>query len=118
MVLEALNAGKHVFVEKPLALKREDLREDCRLFRVPQGRGSHSRADDGIQPAVLAVRPSDRELVQERRNPMILNYRMNAGYIPLDHWVHGEEGEAGTSEACHVYDLFTFLTGAIFVLRL
>jgi predicted dehydrogenase len=54
-----------------------------------------------------------RELVQERRNPMILNYRMNAGYIPPDHWVHGEEGGGrNLGEACHVYDLFTFLTGS------
>jgi len=38
---------------------------------------------------------------------------MNAGYIPLDHWVHGPEGGGrNIGEACHVYDLFDFLTGA------
>ena len=44
---------------------------------------------------------------------MILNYRMNAGYIPLNHWVHGEEGGGrNLGEACHIYDLFTFLIGS------
>jgi predicted dehydrogenase len=44
---------------------------------------------------------------------MILNYRMNAGYIPLDHWVHGDQGGGrNIGEACHIYDLFTYLTDA------
>jgi len=44
---------------------------------------------------------------------MIINYRMNAGYIPLDQWVHGEDGGGrNLGEACHVYDLFTFVTGS------
>jgi predicted dehydrogenase len=38
---------------------------------------------------------------------------MNAGYIPLDHWVHTEEGGGrNRGEACHIYDLFTYMTGA------
>ncbi|MDT4856095.1 hypothetical protein FQZ97_904730 [compost metagenome] len=44
---------------------------------------------------------------------MLINYRMNAGYIPLDHWVHGPEGGGrNRGEACHIYDLFGFLTGS------
>jgi predicted dehydrogenase len=38
---------------------------------------------------------------------------MNAGYIPIDHWVHGPEGGGrNIGEACHIYDLFSSLTGA------
>ena len=41
------------------------------------------------------------------------DYRLNAGYVPLESWVHGPEGGGrNIGEACHVYDLFTFLTGA------
>jgi len=44
---------------------------------------------------------------------MIVNYRMNAGFVPVDHWVHGDEGGGrNIGEACHIYDLFLFLTGA------
>jgi predicted dehydrogenase len=53
------------------------------------------------------------ELLAKRTNPLIINYRMNAGHIPLSHWVHGAEGGGrNLGEACHIYDLFTFLTGA------
>jgi predicted dehydrogenase len=52
-----------------------------------------------------------RELIANRSNPMILNYRMNAGYLAMDHWVHGKEGGGrNIGEACHIYDLFTALT--------
>jgi predicted dehydrogenase len=44
---------------------------------------------------------------------LIVNYRMNAGFIPRDHWVHGEEGGGrNIGEACHIYDLFNFLDGS------
>jgi predicted dehydrogenase len=38
---------------------------------------------------------------------------MNAGYIPPEHWVHSQEGGGrNVGEACHIYDLFNFLTGS------
>jgi predicted dehydrogenase len=44
---------------------------------------------------------------------MIINYRMNAGYQPLDSWHQTEKGGGrNLGEACHIYDLFTFLTNA------
>jgi predicted dehydrogenase len=50
------------------------------------------------------------KVLQERTTPLILNYRMNAGYLPPDHWVHGPEGGGrNIGEACHIYDLFNFL---------
>jgi predicted dehydrogenase/threonine dehydrogenase-like Zn-dependent dehydrogenase len=54
-----------------------------------------------------------KESIAQRTNPMILNYRMNAGFIALDHWVHGAEGGGrNIGEACHIYDLFTYLTNS------
>jgi predicted dehydrogenase len=53
-----------------------------------------------------------REALGDRGTPLVADYRMNAGYLPLDHWVHGPEGGGrNIGEACHVYDLFTFLVG-------
>lgn len=113
MVLEALNAGKHVLVEKPLALKREDLGRITAFFESFKEGKTTPVLMTGFNRRFSPYARRIRELVQERRNPMILNYRMNAGYIPLDHWVHGEEGGGrNLGEACHVYDLFTFLTGS------
>jgi predicted dehydrogenase len=45
----------------------------------------------------------------KRINPLFIHYRMNAGFIPLDHWVH-EDGGRIVGEACHIIDLMTFLT--------
>jgi predicted dehydrogenase len=51
--------------------------------------------------------------VASRRAPLVLEYRLNAGYLPLEHWVHGAEGGGrNIGEACHMYDVFRSLVGA------
>ena len=46
----------------------------------------------------------------KRVNPLFIHYRMNAGYIPLEHWMY-EAGGRIIGEACHLIDLMTFFTG-------
>ncbi|MFQ5584346.1 MAG: Gfo/Idh/MocA family protein, partial [Calditrichia bacterium] len=110
MVIEALRAGKHVLVEKPLALDRNEL-ETIRSFYE-----THPQAPvllTGFNRRFSPFAQRAKELIQNRTNPMIINYRMNAGYIPLDHWIHTEEGGGrNLGEACHIYDLFTFFTNS------
>jgi len=112
LALRALEAGKHVFVEKPLALNPEDLRTI---------RDFYTAAADGINPLLLTgynrrfspFAEKIRRIMASRTNPAIINYRLNAGHLPDDHWVQGPEGGGrNIGEACHVYDLFTYLTGA------
>jgi predicted dehydrogenase len=53
-----------------------------------------------------------RDVLKDRQNPFVLNYVMNAGYIPPEHWVHSAEGGGrNVGEACHIYDLFSFFSG-------
>lgn len=109
MVLEGLRAGKHVIVEKPLALTQEEV-DDIQTFyqENPAGPVLMTGFNRRFSPHVKRV----REIVAQRSNPMIINYRMNAGHIPLDNWVHGEEGGGrNLGEACHIYDIFTHLSG-------
>lgn len=109
MVLQALRAGKHVFVEKPLTLKEEEIAEIERFY------AEHTNGpllmvgfNRRFSPAMQTI----RRILENRTTPIIANYRMNAGYIPLDHWVHGPEGGGrNIGEACHIYDLFNSLTG-------
>lgn len=108
--LDALRAGKHVFVEKPLALTGIELKEILDFYAstpdAPLLLTGFNRRFSKYAEALF-------QGVQKRMSPMILNYRMNAGFIPFDHWIHGEEGGGrNIGEACHVYDLFTYLTGA------
>ncbi len=111
MVLEALQAGKHVLVEKPLALEEPELTAIEAFFA--DGSGSKPVLLTGFNRRFSPYAERIAGLVSSRSNPMILNYRMNAGYIPLDHWVHTAEGGGrNRGEACHIYDLFTFFTGS------
>nr|WP_238344361.1 bi-domain-containing oxidoreductase [Ramlibacter lithotrophicus] len=111
MALEALQAGKHVLVEKPLALRESELAAIVDFYG--NDRSARPILLTGFNRRFSPYAQRIGALVAGRSNPMIINYRMNAGYIPLDHWVHGPEGGGrNRGEACHIYDLFTFLTGA------
>ena len=109
MALEALKAGKHVLVEKPPAVNANELKSIAAFYEEhPDGPVLLTGFNRRFSPYLVRI----KDAVKDRSGPMILNYRMNAGYIPRDHWVHTEEGGGrNIGEACHIYDLFTFLTG-------
>ncbi|HEU4698115.1 MAG TPA: bi-domain-containing oxidoreductase [Gemmatimonadales bacterium] len=111
--LAALEHGKHVLVEKPLALTQGELDEIAGFFGALPADAPTPVLLTGFNRRFSPYARRMAELVRGRTNPMIANYRMNAGYIPLDHWVHTAEGGGrNLGEACHIYDLFTFLTDA------
>ncbi|HCJ11992.1 MAG: oxidoreductase [Verrucomicrobia bacterium GWF2_51_19] len=103
MVLQALKAGKHVFVEKPLALSEEELVAIEDFYKANEGPLLMTGFNRRFAPAIQKM----RALLKNRTTPLIANYRMNAGFLPSDHWVHGPEGGGrNIGEACHIYDLF------------
>lgn len=106
-VLRALEAGKHVFVEKPLTLDATDLDRIETFYREhPKGPVLMVGYNRRFSPAIARC----LEVLQGRTTPLIANYRMNAGFIPREHWVHGQEGGGrNIGEACHIYDLFNAL---------
>lgn len=110
MTLDALRAGKHVLVEKPLALNPEELQQIVDFYALTPDApilltGFNRRFSKYAEGIIKTT--------QNRINPMILNYRMNAGFLSKEHWVHGEEGGGrNIGEACHIYDLFTYLTNS------
>ncbi|MFH0794149.1 MAG: Gfo/Idh/MocA family oxidoreductase [bacterium] len=106
--LKALKAGKGVFVEKPMAMKADELdalESELRESPKPYLVGFNRRFSPAAQRA--------KALLSKRSGPVIINYRMNAGYLPPDHWTQGPEGGGRiVGEACHIFDLFDFLCGA------
>ena len=110
MTLAALKAGKHVFVEKPLSMTEEGLDAIEAFYAAnPKGPLLMTGFNRRFAPAIVAAQAA----LKDRASPMIVNYRMNAGYIPSDHWVHGPHGGGrNIGEACHIYDLFNALTGS------
>jgi predicted dehydrogenase/threonine dehydrogenase-like Zn-dependent dehydrogenase len=113
MVEEALRAGKHIFVEKPLALTEEELHRLEKLvnelYMSPSG---CPVVFVGFNRRYSPYAARLHQLVAERSTPLHLIYRMNAGYIPPEHWVQSSEGGGRlVGEACHIFDLFRFLVG-------
>jgi predicted dehydrogenase/threonine dehydrogenase-like Zn-dependent dehydrogenase len=110
MTLAALQAGKHVFVEKPLSMTEQGLDAIEAFYAAnPGGPLLMTGFNRRFAPAISAAQAA----MKDRTSPMIVNYRMNAGYIPSDHWVHGPHGGGrNIGEACHIYDLFNALTGS------
>jgi predicted dehydrogenase/threonine dehydrogenase-like Zn-dependent dehydrogenase len=112
MALAALRAGKHVLLEKPLALTESELAGIEEFFAAAGPSGAPILLT-GFNRRFSAHARRAREWVARRSHPMLLNYRMNAGYLPPDHWTQlAEGGGRNLGEACHIYDLFTYLTGA------
>ena len=113
MVLESLEAGKHTFVEKPLCTKQEELNDIKEFYssRLQSQKQESPLLVVGFNRRFSKYAAEVKKQVADRINPLFLHYRMNAGYLSLDHWVHGEEGGGRIiGEACHIIDLFSFLT--------
>jgi predicted dehydrogenase/threonine dehydrogenase-like Zn-dependent dehydrogenase len=109
-VVRCLQAGKHVFVEKPLALNWDELDRIAACYEsLPEKPLLMVGFNRRFSPAVQALRTA----LASRRSPLIMNYRLNGGYIPLDSWVQGAQGGGrNIGEACHMYDVFRSLSGA------
>ncbi|PID62375.1 MAG: oxidoreductase [Ignavibacteriae bacterium] len=109
LVIDALKAGKNVFVEKPLSTNEEELNQIINFYSKATSKkpilfvGYNRRFSKYIQEIKLHT--------QNRINPLIINYRMNAGFLPEDHWTHIEGGRI-IGEACHIIDLIGFLADA------
>ncbi len=109
LVIQALNAGKHVFVEKPLALNQNELDSIIDVYRKS---GKTLTVGFNRRFAPLAVQM--KKLLGNSDTPMNIIATMNAGYIPSKVWVHDMEVGGGRiiGEACHFIDLISFLAGS------
>jgi predicted dehydrogenase/threonine dehydrogenase-like Zn-dependent dehydrogenase len=113
MVAEALRARKHVFVEKPLALTEEELENlDNIVAELANSSSGCPVVFVGFNRRYSPYAKRLHEVIAQRSTPIQVSYRMNAGYVPPEHWVHGPQGGGRVlGEACHIFDLFRFLTG-------
>ncbi|MBI3793121.1 MAG: bi-domain-containing oxidoreductase [Nitrospinae bacterium] len=110
MVCDALNAGKHVFVEKPLCVNLAEMEEIRNIYQK-----AGKILSVGYNRRFAPLSKKLKEHFGSKPGPLVVGYRVNAGYLPPDHWTHAE-GEGGSrivGEICHFVDYVQFLTGAM-----
>ncbi len=108
IAIKAAEKGKAILLEKPMALNQTELEN---LMNILKERKTPFTV--GFNRRFSSISRKIYDLVSRRENPLIVNYRMNAGYIPPDIWIQNEEGGGrNIGEACHIYDLFNYLSGA------
>jgi polar amino acid transport system substrate-binding protein len=107
LVVDALRAGKHVFVEKPLALDAEQLRAVEAAATASTG-----VLLVGFNRRFSALAVAMRDAVSGR-GPIVATYRVNAGPLPAGHWLNDPAVGGGRiiGEGCHFVDFLAFLTG-------
>lgn len=108
-VVQALHAGKHVFVEKPLALTIANL-DLVQAAHTASGKHLMVGFNRRFAPQVQTI----KRLLDGVTAPKSFVMVMNAGAIPADHWTHDPVVGGGRiiGEACHYIDLMRFLVGA------
>jgi predicted dehydrogenase/threonine dehydrogenase-like Zn-dependent dehydrogenase len=111
---EALRSGRNVYVEKPLAVSREQLSEVEAAYAESASRGAAPILLVGFNRRFSPHVQRMQEILRRTPGPKSLSLLMNAGAIPPDHWSHDPQVGGGRilGEACHFIDLARFLVGA------
>ena len=111
LTMNALKQQKHVFVEKPLALNRAELAEITKTYR---GLSEKPMLMVGFNRRYSKLSQRLKERFQTIHEPLLINYRVNAGFIPKDHWIQNDVEGGGRiiGEVCHFIDYAKFLAGA------
>jgi predicted dehydrogenase/threonine dehydrogenase-like Zn-dependent dehydrogenase len=116
-VAEAVKAGKNVFVEKPLAIKRDDLASVEAAFAEASSAGRKHHLLVGFNRRFAPQVQKMKALLESVKEPKAFVMVMNAGAIPASHWTQDRDVGGGRiiGEACHFIDLMRFLAGSAIV---
>jgi predicted dehydrogenase/threonine dehydrogenase-like Zn-dependent dehydrogenase len=111
LAIKALRAGKHVFLEKPLAIDSDQLSAvNEQLLETKD-----HLLTVGFNRRFAPLAQQLAAFLADRSEPLHIHYRVNAGYIPLNHWTQDPAIGGGRiiGEGCHFVDFITFLVGTV-----
>ncbi|MFA5074622.1 MAG: bi-domain-containing oxidoreductase [Candidatus Babeliales bacterium] len=107
--IDCLKFGKAVFVEKPAAINFEQLKDLENFFDINKNSFYCVDFNRSFAPFNLSI----KNVLKKRNTPVVINYRMNSGFISKNHWIQSNfHGGRIIGEACHIFELFCFLTDA------
>jgi polar amino acid transport system substrate-binding protein len=108
-IIEALNANKNVFVEKPIAMNYEELEQVKKAYEQATDTVLMVGFNRRFAPVTVALKKEFANI----NEPLVMNFRVNAGFIPKDHWTQSDAGGGRiVGEICHFIDLMQFFTDA------
>jgi len=110
LVAAALGAGRHVFCEKPLAINEDQL---ALIIGAFDRRSANCLLTVGYNRRFSPLARQLKAFVSASTEPFIMNYRVNAGFIPAGHWTQDPDEGGGRvlGEVCHFVDFLTFICG-------
>ena len=106
----ALAKGKHVYCEKPLAIDKDGIGIITDQFN----KMNHPYFTVGYNRRFAPFIKDIKDALKDNQEPIYAHYRVNAGYLPLDHWLHDPQTGGGRliGEGCHFIDLMLYLIGS------
>lgn len=109
LICEAAKAGKHIFVEKPIALTYEQCKEVHEAISE-----SGVNLTVGFNRRFSPLAQKMKRLVEKRKSPLLINLRVNSAGMKKEHWINDSEegGGAIVGEGCHFFDFINWLIGA------
>ncbi len=107
--INALRANKNVFVEKPLAMNVDELNELTTVYGE-----SNTKLMVGFNRRFAPISIRIKHEFEKMGQPLVMNFRINAGFIPKEHWTQNPKIGGGRiiGEICHFIDLMQFFTDA------
>jgi len=106
IIIEAANAGKHIFVEKPIAMNYEDCKK---VYDAVVENNVNLTMGFNRRFAPLAQKA--KRVVENRKNPLMITYRINSAGMKKEHWINDpvEGGGAIIGEGCHFFDFCNWI---------
>lgn len=108
-VIAALKAGKNVYCEKPLAIREDELSEIADFLQKTPTPLLTVGFNRRYAPFGIKL----KQFMENRTEPLMIHYRVNAGFLPANHWLHdlNQGGGRIIGEGCHFIDFLTYLVG-------
>lgn len=109
-LLDILGTGRAVFVEKPLSINEEQLAK----LNTFHSQNPHAPWHVDFNRRHAPFITQTKQTLAHRTSPVMINYRVNAGFLPAAHWIQSaEHGGRIVGEVCHFVHLLIYLVGAL-----